>query len=68
MKKVGGDVFESPEVVAMQKEVAHLEILRNKKKISEQQYQTSITKIREDAARAEKNRRDREQSDVIDLK
>ncbi len=67
MKKVGGDVFESPEVVAMQKEVAHLEILRNKKKISEQQYQTSITKIREDAARAEANRRDREQSDVIDL-
>lgn len=66
-KKVGGDVFKSPEIEAMEKEVAQLEILRRNKKISEEQYQKSIQKIREDAARAEENRRKREQDDVIDL-
>jgi hypothetical protein len=67
IKKVGGGVFKSPEVTAMEEEVAYLEILRNNKKISEEQYQQSIKKIREDAARAEANRRKKEQEDVIDL-
>ena len=67
IRKVGGEVFESPEVTQMKKDVQDLETLRKNKRISEQQYQTAITKIREDAARAEQNRRKREQQDVIEL-
>jgi len=66
-KEVGGTVFEDPAIKAEEEKYRNLEILRDNDKISEEQYQKAIAKIRENAARAEADRRKREQEDVIEL-
>lgn len=66
-RQVGGNIFESPEVTEMKKTIEQLNVLRANDINFEKQYQDSIQIIRQNAARAEADRKKREVEDAVKL-